>query len=156
MKHQSSLQYRHQRKMAILITKLKVLAFILCALAALAVISCYVTLFYFSYDFSLMISNSTITVFLFIVSIFVISKISLLEKIETDFIVRDKRVVYGERQCKECRKWFNILWPQKGGTCDACLFENYTLAEAKEGLCVHHHIEVEELFREFNRRKKLP
>ncbi|MFZ2975247.1 MAG: hypothetical protein WA055_01280 [Candidatus Moraniibacteriota bacterium] len=90
---------------------------------------------------------------------FVISKISILEGIENDSIERNREVVHGKRACRICRHWFDILWPQRGGICDDCLFDNYSLKEAKSGLCGCHHFKVEETYRQHKMmalHKKLP
>jgi len=153
---QSSLQYRHQSETATLIIKLKIFALVLYALVFMAIIFCFVTLFYCGYETILTISNPIITVIIAIFLYLTISKISILEEIEDDLIERGREVIHGWRKCKKCPAYHNILWPQRGGICDKCLVENYTLEEAKEGLCGCHHISAEETYREFTRNQKLP
>ena len=148
----SSFQIKRD-KIAVNIIKLQLITVTMFAMMVSAGILCFTNIDYKP----LVIYNFSLTLFIFaVIYFFMIPKINRLEKTEDNLIQRDKKVIFGKRKCKICQKYFNFLWPQQGGICNSCLFENYTISEAKEGVNTDHYEELDEMFITFSRNIKMP
>ena len=148
----SSFQIKRE-KIATNIIKLKLITVTMFAMMVSAGFLCFTNIDYKP----LIIHNFSLALFIFaVIYFFMIPKINQLEKTEDNLIQRDKKIIHGKRKCKLCEKWFLFLWPQQGGICNSCLYLNYTISEAKEGVSMIHYEELDEMFMAFSRNKEMP